>query len=64
MDLAEYLHVDRLWLVHLSQLIPIDLGTLHPLDKKTILNSVQKTGKLVIVHEENLTGSPVGENVR
>ena len=29
----------------------IDLRTLVPLDKETILNSVRKTGRLVIVHE-------------
>ncbi len=39
----------------------IDLRTLHPLDKGTILNSVQKTGKAVIVHEDNLTGGLGGE---
>ena len=36
--------------------VVIDLRTLHPLDKETILNSVRKTGKAVIVHEDNLTG--------
>ena len=39
----------------------IDLRTLHPLDKDTILNSVQKTGKAIIVHEDNLTGGLGGE---
>jgi len=34
----------------------IDPRTLVPLDEETILRSVQKTGKLVIVHEDNLTG--------
>jgi 2-oxoisovalerate dehydrogenase E1 component beta subunit len=34
----------------------IDLRTLHPLDKETILNPVCKTGKAVIIHEDNLTG--------
>jgi 2-oxoisovalerate dehydrogenase E1 component beta subunit len=34
----------------------IDLCTLVPLDKKTILESVEKTGKVLIVHEDNLTG--------
>jgi 2-oxoisovalerate dehydrogenase E1 component len=33
----------------------IDLRTLNPLDKETILNSVRKTGKLLIVHEDTLT---------
>jgi 2-oxoisovalerate dehydrogenase E1 component beta subunit len=34
----------------------IDLRTLIPLDKDTILDSVRKTGKALIVHEDNLTG--------
>jgi 2-oxoisovalerate dehydrogenase E1 component beta subunit len=34
----------------------IDLRTLLPLDRKTILASVQKTGKVLIVHEANKTG--------
>lgn len=39
----------------------IDLRTLCPLDDNTILQSVQKTGKALIVHEENLTGGFGGE---
>ena len=34
----------------------IDLRTLLPLDKETILESVKKTGKAVVVHEANKTG--------
>ena len=34
----------------------IDLRTLHPLDKETILNPVCETGKTVIIHEDSLTG--------
>ncbi|GAB4335312.1 MAG: dehydrogenase E1 component subunit alpha/beta [Calditrichia bacterium] len=34
----------------------IDIRTLIPLDMETILQSVQKTGKVLIVHEDNLTG--------
>jgi len=34
----------------------IDLRTLTPLDKETILKSVKKTGKVIIVHEACLTG--------
>lgn len=34
----------------------LDLRTLNPLDKDTILNSVRKTGKVLIVHEDTLTG--------
>ncbi len=33
----------------------IDPRTLNPLDKETILNSVKKTSKALIVHEDNLT---------
>ena len=40
----------------------VDLRTLSPLDTDTILNSVKKTGKLLIVHEDNLTGG-VGAEV-
>jgi 2-oxoisovalerate dehydrogenase E1 component beta subunit len=39
----------------------IDLRTLHPLDKETVLQSVQKTGKAIIIHEDNLTGGLGGE---
>ncbi|MCH7606886.1 MAG: alpha-ketoacid dehydrogenase subunit beta [Chloroflexi bacterium] len=34
----------------------VDLRTLKPLDGDTVLASVRKTGKLLIVHEDNLTG--------
>jgi 2-oxoisovalerate dehydrogenase E1 component beta subunit len=34
----------------------IDLRTLLPIDRETILASVRKTGKALIVHEDNLTG--------
>ncbi len=34
----------------------VDLRTLTPLDGETILDSVKKTGKLLIVHEDNVTG--------
>ncbi len=34
----------------------VDLRTLYPVDRETILASVQKTGKALIVHEDNLTG--------
>jgi 2-oxoisovalerate dehydrogenase E1 component beta subunit len=34
----------------------VDLRTLIPLDVDTILTSVRKTGKVLIVHEDNLTG--------
>ena len=34
----------------------VDLRTLRPLDTATVLRSVEKTGKALIVHEDNLTG--------
>ncbi|MGD8821777.1 MAG: alpha-ketoacid dehydrogenase subunit beta [Anaerolineales bacterium] len=34
----------------------IDLRTLLPIDKETILNSVHKTSKALIIYEDNLTG--------
>ena len=34
----------------------VDLRTLYPVDRETILKSVRKTGKVLIVHEDNLTG--------
>lgn len=39
----------------------IDLRTLLPLDEETILDSVRKTGKVLIVHEDNRTGGLGGE---
>ena len=40
----------------------VDLRTLKPMDKGTVLESVKKTGKVLIVHEDNLTGG-VGAEV-
>ncbi|MFI5049649.1 MAG: alpha-ketoacid dehydrogenase subunit beta [Gaiellales bacterium] len=34
----------------------IDLRTLIPFDRETVLESVKRTGKVLIVHEDNLTG--------
>jgi 2-oxoisovalerate dehydrogenase E1 component beta subunit len=34
----------------------VDLRTLYPVDRETILDSVRKTGKVLIVYEDNLTG--------
>ena len=34
----------------------VDLRTLRPLDKEAILSSVRRTGKAMIVYEDNLTG--------
>ncbi len=39
----------------------VDLRTLRPLDTATILASVRKTSKVLIVHEDNLTGGLGGE---
>ncbi len=39
-----------------AQIEVIDLRTLNPLDLETILTSVRKTGKVLIVHEDTLTG--------
>jgi 2-oxoisovalerate dehydrogenase E1 component beta subunit len=34
----------------------VDLRTLYPVDRETILTSAKKTGKALIVYEDNLTG--------
>jgi 2-oxoisovalerate dehydrogenase E1 component beta subunit len=39
----------------------VDLRTLYPVDRETVLQSVRKTGKALIVHEDNLTGGYGGE---
>lgn len=39
----------------------VDLRTLLPLDREAILDSVKKTGKVLIVHEDTLTGGIGGE---
>lgn len=39
----------------------VDLRTLLPLDKATVLASVRKTGKVIIIYEDNLTGGYGGE---
>jgi len=39
----------------------IDLRTLLPLDRETIINSVKKTSKLLVVHEDTRTGGIAGE---
>ena len=40
----------------------VDLRTIKPMDTETVLSSVKKTGKVCIVHEDNLTGG-VGAEV-
>lgn len=39
----------------------IDLRTLVPLDREAIINSVNKTGKAIVLHEDTLTGGIGGE---
>jgi len=39
----------------------LDLRTLVPLDRETILASVRKTNKLLVVHEDTRTGGMAGE---
>jgi 2-oxoisovalerate dehydrogenase E1 component beta subunit len=39
----------------------IDLATISPIDEQTILESVEKTGRLVIVHEAPVSGGVGGE---
>ncbi len=39
----------------------IDLRTLAPLDVETIYASVRKTGKVIVLHEDTLTGGIAGE---
>jgi 2-oxoisovalerate dehydrogenase E1 component beta subunit len=40
----------------------VDLRTVRPIDEKTVLNSVRKTNRALIVHEDNKTGG-VGAEV-
>jgi 2-oxoisovalerate dehydrogenase E1 component len=39
----------------------IDLRTLAPLDYNTVMTSVKKTGRVVVLHEDSLTGGIGGE---
>jgi 2-oxoisovalerate dehydrogenase E1 component beta subunit len=39
----------------------VDLRTLLPLDREAIINTVRKTGKALIVHEDRITGGIGGE---
>src|SRR4029078_4998877 len=38
----------------------VDLRTLRPLDKETVLDSVRKTGKCLVVYEDNRFGGDGG----
>ncbi len=46
---------------NLSNIEVIDLRTLLPWDKETVLNSAKKTGKVLVVHEDCITGGIGGE---
>jgi 2-oxoisovalerate dehydrogenase E1 component beta subunit len=39
----------------------VDLRTLLPLDRETVLESVRRTSKLLVVHEDTRTGGIAGE---
>ena len=41
----------------------IDLRTLYPLDLDIIIKSLEKTNRVIVVHEDNLTGGFGGEIV-
>jgi len=45
----------------ISSIEVIDLRTLLPWDKKIVINSLKKTNKILILHEDNITGSISGE---
>lgn len=39
----------------------LDLRTVYPLDKESIINSAKKTGKVLLVTEDNMEGSIIGQ---
>ena len=39
----------------------VDLRTLAPMDRETVLTSVKKTSKVILLHEDTLTGGLAGE---
>ncbi len=47
---------ERLYAEYGTEVEIVDLRTLMPLDKTTIFESVKKTGKVLIVHEDTVTG--------
>ncbi|MGD9897900.1 MAG: thiamine pyrophosphate-dependent enzyme [Calditrichaceae bacterium] len=52
---------ERLQKDHNISVEVVDLRSLVPLDRETILNSVRKTGRALVVHEDNITGGFGGE---
>lgn len=52
---------ERLASEHRVETEVVEPMTLYPLDRETILDSVRKTGKLLVVSEANLTGSVSAE---
>lgn len=52
---------ERLQKEHNISVEVIDLRSLVPLDRETILDSVKKTGRALVVHEDNITGGFGGE---
>ncbi|MBI2258760.1 MAG: dehydrogenase E1 component subunit alpha/beta [Flavobacteriia bacterium] len=55
------------WAIEAAQKYPeisleiVDLRTLSPLDTETIYSSVKNNGKVIVLHEDNLTGGIGGE---
>src|SRR5699024_8551478 len=39
----------------------VDLRTIYPLDKETIIEAANKTGKVLLITEDNKEGSIIGE---
>src|SRR3712207_5907838 len=52
---------EKLFAEHGVETEVVEPRTLYPLDKRTILDSAKKTGKVLVVTEANLTGSVSGE---
>jgi 2-oxoisovalerate dehydrogenase E1 component len=46
-----------------AQIEVLDLRTLAPLDKEAMIATVKKTGKVLVVHEDRITGGAGGELV-
>ena len=59
--MADALHAAEVLAAENIDVEVIDVATLAPLDATTILTSVAKTGRAVIVHEAAITGGYGGE---